>query len=78
MVLMLVISLITLFFYIWFIGGNIQNFSLFFLTLALSSTGFAGVLSLMSAIASKANNNFALMSILSFPVLMPMVLVSIH
>jgi heme exporter protein B len=78
MVLMLVISLITLFFYIWFIGGHIQNFSLFFLTLALSSTGFAGVLSLMSAIASKANNNFALMSILSFPVLMPMVLVSIR
>ncbi len=78
MVLMLVISLITLFFYIWFIGGNIQNFSLFFITLALSSTGFAGVLSLMSAIAAKANNNFALMSILSFPVLMPMVLLSIR
>ena len=78
MVLMLVISLITLFFYIWFIGGDIQNFSLFFTTLALSSTGFAGVLSLMSAIAAKANNNFALMSILSFPVLMPMVMVSIR
>ena len=78
MVLMLVISLITLFFYIWFVGGEINNFMLFFVTLALSSTGFAGVLSLMSAIASKASNNFALMSILSFPVLMPMLLVSIR
>jgi heme exporter protein B len=78
MVLMLFISLITLFFYIWFIGGTIQNFTLFFITLALSSTGFAGILSLMSAIASRANNNFALISILSFPVLMPMVMVSIR
>lgn len=78
MVLMLVISLITLFFYIWFVGGEINNFMLFFVTLVLSSTGFAGVLSLMSAIAAKASNNFALMSILSFPVLMPMLLVSIR
>lgn len=78
MVLMLLISLITLFFYIWFVGGEINNFTLFFVTLALSSTGFAGVLSLMSAIAAKASNNFALMSILSFPVLMPMLLVSIR
>lgn len=78
MALMLVISLFTLFFYIWFVGGVIQNFSLFFVTLVLSSTGFAGVLSLMSAIASKASNNFALMSILSFPVLMPMIMVSIR
>lgn len=78
MVLMLVISLITLFFYMWFVGGDINNFGLFFVTLILSSTGFAGVLSLMSAIAAKANNNFALMSILSFPVLMPMLMVSIR
>ena len=78
MVLMLLISLVTLFFYMWFIGGSISNFSLFFIVLVLSSTGFAGILSLMSAIAAKANNNFALMSILSFPVLMPMVMVSIR
>jgi heme exporter protein B len=78
MVLMLLISLVTLFFYLWFIGGSIGNFTLFFIVLVLSSTGFAGILSLMSAIAAKANNNFALMSILSFPVLMPMVMVSIR
>ena len=78
MALMLAISLITLFFYSWFIGYIIGNFWLFFLTLVLSSTGFAGVLSLMSAIASKANNNFALMSILSFPVLMPLIILAIR
>jgi heme exporter protein B len=32
----------------------------------------------MSAIAGKANGNFAIMSILSFPVLMPLILVVIR
>jgi heme exporter protein B len=31
----------------------------------------------MSAIASKASNNISLMAILSFPVLMPLILVSV-
>lgn len=51
---------------------------LFVVILILASTGLAGVLSLMSAIASKASGNFAIMSILSFPVLLPIILVVIH
>jgi len=51
---------------------------LFFIVLTLASTGLAGVLSLMSAIAAKANGNFAMMSILSFPVIMPLILVVIR
>jgi heme exporter protein B len=78
MALMMVISIITLFFYSWFIPQIIGNPGLFFLTLLLSSSGFAGVLSLTSAIAAKANNNFSLMSILSFPILMPLLLISIR
>ncbi len=77
MLLMVVLSFITYFFYAWFIGNMVQNMSMFFLTLLFSSSAFAGVLSLMSAIASKANNNMSLMAILSFPVLMPLLLVSI-
>lgn len=69
---MTVLSSITLFFYTWFIKNEIENVSLFITVLCLASTGFAGVLSLMSAIAAKAQGNFALMSILSFPVLMPL------
>jgi heme exporter protein B len=44
----------------------------------LAGTGLAGVLTLMSAIASKAGGNFALMSILSLPVLMPLIVVIIR
>lgn len=65
------VSLITLFFYSWFVGYLIQNFALFLIVLLLASLGFSAVLTLMSAIASKAENNFTLVSILSFPVLIP-------
>ncbi len=77
MLLMAVLSLLTFFFYSWFVGSMIQDFSMFLLALIFSSSAFSGVLSLMSAIASKANNNISLMAILSFPVLMPLLLVSV-
>lgn len=78
MVFMLCLSLVTFFFYGFFIRNEVENLGLFLLVLVLASTGLAGVLSLMSAIASKASGNFAIMSILSFPVLMPLILVIIR
>jgi heme exporter protein B len=77
MLLMAFLSLLTFFFYSWFIGSMVQDMGMFLLSLLFSSTAFSGVLSLMSAIASKANNNMSLMAILSFPVLMPLLLVSV-
>jgi len=78
MVFMLLLSFITFFFYAFFIKNEVENLSLFFIVLILASTGLAAILSLMSAIASKASGNFAIMSILSFPVLMPLILVVIR
>lgn len=78
MVFMLCLSFITFFFYGFFIKNEVENLSLFLIVLLLASTGLAGILSLMSAIASKASGNFAMMSILSFPVLMPLILVIIR
>ncbi len=78
MVFMLCLSFVTFFFYGFFIKNEVENLTLFFIVLILASTGLAGVLSLMSAIAAKANGNFAIMSILSFPVLMPLILVVIR
>jgi len=77
MLLMAVLSLLTFFFYSWFVGSMVQSLGMFLLALIFSSSAFSGVLSLMSAIASKANNNISLMAILSFPVLMPLLLVSV-
>lgn len=77
MILMAVLSLLTFFFYSWFVGSMVQDMGMFLLALIFSSSAFSGILSLMSAIASKANNNISLMAILSFPVLMPLLLVSV-
>lgn len=59
-------------------GEGIGNFTLFMTVLLLASMGFATILSLMSAIASKANGGFALMSVLSFPLLLPLIIVVIR
>ncbi len=77
MIFMLILSFVTFFFYAFFIKNEVENLGLFFIVLILASTGLAAILSLMSAIASKASGNFAIMSILSFPVLMPLILVVI-
>ncbi|MCW3078459.1 MAG: transporter permease [Bacteroidetes bacterium] len=78
MAFMFVLSLITFFFYALFIKNEVENMSLFFVVLLLASTGLAGILSLMSAISARANGNFAMMSILSFPVVMPLIMVIIR
>lgn len=77
MAFMLALSVITFFFYAFFIKNEVETLGLFFIVLVLASTGLAAILSLMSAIASKASGNFAIMSILSFPVIMPLILVVI-
>lgn len=61
-----------------FIGNPIQDGALFIITLILSGIGFSSSLSLISGIASKANNSNILMAVLSFPVLISILLMSIR
>ncbi len=77
MAFMMALSLVTFIFYNFFIAAEVGNPSLFLFVLLLASAGLSAVLSLMSAISAKAGSGFALMSILSFPVAMPLILVSI-
>lgn len=78
LLLMLVLSAFNLLFYSLFIGNPVQDLPMFLLAMFLGSTGFSAVLSMVSAIASKSGNNFALMSILSFPILIPLLMVTIR
>ncbi len=73
-IFLLTISLFTLFFYSWFVGFKVNNSALFVLVLILACMGFSAILTLMSAIASKAENNYSMMSILSFPILIPVLI----
>jgi len=76
--LMFIISLSGYFFYSLLIGDLVQDKPWFILALLLGSSGFSTVLTLVSGIASKANNSGTLMAILSFPVLIPMLIVLIR
>jgi heme exporter protein B len=75
--LLLVLSGLCLLIYSLFVGDQIQDKSLFLLTLTLGSFGFSSLLTMVSAIASKTGNNFTLMAILSFPIIMPLLMVLI-
>jgi len=74
LLLTLVLSFICYFLYVLFLGNPIANQSLFILTVVLGCSGFSCILTLVSAIAAKTNNNFTLMAILSFPLILPLIM----
>jgi heme exporter protein B len=60
------------------LGNPVQDQPLFLLNLILGAVGFSASLTMVSGIASKAGNNATLMAILSFPVIIPMLLMAIR
>ncbi len=77
-VLMAALGMAGLLVFVSFMGNPIQNMPLFMLNMLLGVAGFSSVLSMVSAIASKARNNFTLMAVLSFPLVLPLLLVLIR
>lgn len=59
------------------LGNPISDLGLFGVILVLGATGLSTALTLVSGIAAKAGNNGILMAILSFPVMIPMLLMVI-
>ncbi len=64
------------FFALW-LGNPIENLGIFSLLVFFGSMGFSGTLSLVSAIASKTNNNASLTALLAFPIMLPLLLSAI-
>jgi len=73
-ILMGILSVICLLVFSLLMGEFITNYPLFVTALFLGSFGFASILTMIAAIASRTNNNFALMAVLSFPVVLPLLL----
>ncbi|NNC95107.1 MAG: ABC transporter permease [Chitinophagales bacterium] len=67
----LLLSLITLFLFILFFGFPFQQFYIFLLAMFFGGGGLAIIFVLISAIASKVENNFVLVSIMGFPLILP-------
>ena len=76
--LMMILSIINFIFYSLFIGNLVQDVPMFIVGLLLGSAGFASVMTLISAIASKAGSSSTLMAILSFPILIPLLITIIR
>ena len=75
--LLILVGMAGAFFYGIILGNPVKNIPLFMVTIALGAWGLASVLTLISAIASKAANSATLMAILSFPVMIPILLLII-
>jgi len=76
--LMCVISLTGYLIYSLLIGDLVQDKPFFLVGLVLGSSGLAAILTLVASIASKTNQNGTLMAILSFPIVIPMLIVLIR
>ncbi len=72
--LMLILSMLGFGFYSFVMGNPVGDIPMYLLTIVLASVGFASSLTMIAGIVSKAENNGALMAILSFPVIIPMLL----
>ena len=74
LVLMLILTLLCFGVFALIIGNPVKTLWVFLLAIVLGGSGFSFLLTMVSAIASKANNNVTLMAILSFPIILPLLL----
>ena len=72
--MMMVLSVLGFGFYAFVMNNPVQDVPMYMLSIGLGSVGFASTLTLVAGIASKADNNGMLMPVLSFPVVLPMLL----
>lgn len=73
--LMTVLSILGFGFYALVMDNPLQNQLVFLVSIVLGSMAFAGTLTLISGIASKAENNSTLMAVMSFPLILPSLLI---
>lgn len=77
-ILTLVLALLGYLVFSIILGNPVGNQGIFILNLLLGAVGFSACLTMVSGIASKASNNATLMAILSFPVIIPILLMAIR
>jgi len=72
LLLMTILSALAFLFFMLLMGNMVVNMPLFLLALLLGSLGLSSILTMVAAIASRASQNFSLMAILSFPIVLPL------
>lgn len=71
---MVAISMIGIVFYSLVMGNPVGNFPLYLLSLVLGAIGFSATLSMVAGIAAQGENTATLMAVLSFPIILPLLL----
>jgi len=74
LLLMAILASLSFGLFLILMGNRVVNLELFLLVLILGSFGLSSILTMVAAIASRASNNFSLMAVLSFPVILPLLL----
>jgi len=72
--LLMIVALVNFVFYSLFLGNEVSDLGMFLLGLLMGSAGLAATLTLVSAVASRANSSPSMMAILSFPILIPLLM----
>lgn len=72
--LMLVLALVGFGVYAIVMGNPVGDIGMYLISIILGAIGFASSLTMVAGIASKAENSATLMAILSFPIIIPMLI----
>lgn len=71
------LAMVCILFYSLVLGNPVEDMGLFLTNLVLGAIGFSSTLTLISGITQKAGNSTTLMAILSFPIILPLLLMLI-
>lgn len=77
-ILMLILGIVGFGFYSLMMDNHAQDLPLYLIGIVLGAIGFASTLTMVAGIASKADNTATLMAIMSFPVILPMLMMLIR
>jgi len=76
-VMLVILALVGFGCYSLVMGSPVTNIGLFLIDVFMAAVGFSITLTMVSGISSKANNSTTLMAILSFPIILPMLMMVI-
>lgn len=76
--LVLLLSLIVFVVYSVLLPVNISQLWLYVLCIVFGATGLSSTLTMVTAITSKVSNNATLMAVLSFPIIIPMIMLIVN
>lgn len=74
---LLVVSCVSLAIYALLLGNPIVNYGLFFLNMILGCIGLSAAFTMVSSIAARTNNRSIMMAVLGFPIIIPVLILSI-